>query len=123
MIVVILIAAWAFAFPPLLTLAGRLVLHLPVRSPRFFPHWAQAAAGGLAFSLIGCLASGETWTYPASSGASGLLALILWWLSRRKRKRSLKALGHKARARLAAMLRSMPKPGPVLRPVPQGARA
>ena len=42
---------------------------------------------------------------------------------RRKRKRSLKALGNKARARLAALLRSMPKPGPVLRPVPQGALA
>jgi hypothetical protein len=49
----------------------------------------------------------------------------LWWQQwrRRRRKRSLRALGHKARARLAALAANMPRPGPVLRPVPQGARA
>jgi small-conductance mechanosensitive channel len=49
----------------------------------------------------------------------------LWWQQwrRRRRKRSLRALGHKARARLAAMARNMPRPGPVLRPAPQGAPA
>lgn len=49
----------------------------------------------------------------------------MWWQQwrRRRRKRSLRQLGHKARARLAAMARNMPRPGPVLRPVPQGARA
>lgn len=42
----------------------------------------------------------------------------LWWQQwRRRRKRSLRQLGHKARAKLAAMIRNMP------RPVPQGARA
>lgn len=53
------------------------------------------------------------------------LAVFRWWLwwrgPRNRRRRSLRALGHKARARLAAMLRSMPGPGPALRPVPQGA--
>jgi small basic protein len=63
--------------------------------------------------------------------AAVLLAFVavlwgrLWWQSwrRRKKKRSLRALGHKARARLAALARNMPRPGPVLRPAPQGARA
>jgi hypothetical protein len=61
------------------------------------------------------------------ASACGAIAAIWarsWWRGpRKRRKRSLKALGHKARARLAAMARSMPRPGPVLRPVPQGARA
>jgi len=63
------------------------------------------------------------------SGLAAFLAVIWWlnwWLDRRggrRKKRSLRQLGHKARARLAAMARSMPRPGPVLRPVPQGARA
>jgi len=48
----------------------------------------------------------------------------IWWRRRRGgRKRSLRQLGHKARARLAALARNMPRPGPVLRPVPQAARA
>jgi hypothetical protein len=62
------------------------------------------------------------------TGVAAFLALIwwlTWWLGRRgrRRKRSLRGLGFKARARLAAVLRNMPRPGPVLRPVPQGARA
>lgn len=59
-------------------------------------------------------------------GLASFLAVawwLNWWFGRRgrRKKRSLKALGHKARARLAAMLRNMPRPDPVLRPVPQGA--
>lgn len=42
----------------------------------------------------------------------------MWWRNRRKRKRPLRALGNKARARLAEMIANMPGPGPVLRPVP-----
>lgn len=58
----------------------------------------------------------------------GVVAALRWWLwwhgrGGRKRKRPLRALGHKARARLAAMARNMPKPGPLLRPVPQAVRA
>lgn len=71
--------------------------------------FALAGAIGLAVALVG-LAALRWW---------------LWWKGRRgkRRKRSLKALGHKARARLAALAANMPRPGPALRPVPQGARA
>jgi hypothetical protein len=59
----------------------------------------------------------------ANAGVAAFWAWIWWHHGRRRRKRSLRALGNKARARLAAMARNMPRPGPVLRPVPQGARA
>jgi hypothetical protein len=63
----------------------------------------------------------------AGAGIAAFLAAaswLAWWLGRRggrRRRRSPRALGHKARARLAAMARNMPRPGPVLRPVPQVA--
>ena len=113
----ILFAAWAFAVPPLLTLGMRRMTRLPVRSKWFFIQWAS---GGLCGAL-GYLIGGSR-VNAAASAASALLALVLWWHSRRKRrKRSLRQLGSKARARLAAMARNMPRPGPVLRPAPQGA--
>lgn len=113
----ILIAAGIFAFPPLFTLTLSLSMRLPVRGRWFLLQWAAGGTGG----MLASLGQGD-WRDAAAFGSSGLLALILWWRSRRKRrKRSLKALGHKARARLAAMARNMPRPAPVLRPVPQGA--
>lgn len=116
MIVVVLLSATSFATPPLIVL---LVLRPSTRT-RFFGHWACAGFGGTVTSSFAA-ALDKGWLYVAAFGVSGLLGLILWWLSRRKRKRSLKALGSKARARLAAMVKNMPTPGPVLRPVPQGA--
>jgi hypothetical protein len=105
----ILTAALAFALPPWITLAVRLVLRLPVRDPRFFPNWAQTAAGALVSTLIGYLAAGESPVFPAASAASGLLALVLWWLSRRKRKRSLlEILGYKMRSVFARIAQSSP---------------
>jgi hypothetical protein len=62
--------------------------------------------------------------HPAESAAYAAMAAVYFWLwrwNRPRRRRSLKALGHKAKARVADMLRNMPKPGPVPRPVPQGA--
>jgi hypothetical protein len=114
-VITILFAAGCFAFPPLFT---RCVLRVPTRSPQFLVRWAWSGFGGMTTSGIAAVFNGG-WPYSAAYGASGLLALILWWWSRRKRKRSLRQLGHKARVRLAAMARNMPKPGPVLRPVPQ----
>jgi hypothetical protein len=113
----ILVDAGIFAFPPAYALAVRLFLHLPVRSPWFFVQWATSGFVG-AFTAV----TAGDWPHVAVWGASGLLGLVLWWRSRRKRrKRSLKALGNKARAVFAAMAANMPRPGPVLRP--QGARA
>ena len=86
--------------------------------------WAAGTAVILGVASAIDAAAGQ-WPAAAIYGAGTAgWAWIAWknW-RRRKRKRSLKALGHRARARLAAMLRSMPKPGPALRPVPQGARA
>lgn len=55
----------------------------------------------------------------------GVLAVLRWRIWRRgprgKLRRALRALGAKARAKLAAMARNMPKPGLVLQPVPQRA--
>jgi threonine/homoserine/homoserine lactone efflux protein len=68
--------------------------------------------------------------WPQAALSAGIAAYWgwLWWQQwrrrrRRRRKRSLKALGEKMRAVFEAMARNMPRPGPVLRPVPQGARA
>jgi hypothetical protein len=115
-VITILFAVVSFAFPPLFT---RCVMRVPVKSPQFFMRWALGGFGGMVTSGIAAVFDGG-WLYTAAYGASGLLGLILWWWSRRKRKRSLRALGAKARARLAAMVSKIPKPGPVLRPVPQG---
>lgn len=59
----------------------------------------------------------------AALGFAGVFLIGVWlWRNRsRGKRRPLKALGYKARARLAAMLRAMPKPGPARRPAPQGA--
>jgi hypothetical protein len=116
----ILWAAFCFAFPPLLTLGIFRAKGRSVRDPEFFARWGWGGPSGTVSSSIAAVSNGD-WLYVAAFGASGLLGLILWWLSRRNRKRSLKLLGVKARARLAAMLRSMPRPSPRL--VPQGAGA
>jgi hypothetical protein len=111
-------AAFCFAFPPLHALVVCGARRRPSWTPAFFADWACCGACGTAGSVFAAVGSGG-WLYVASWGASALLGLILWWLSRRNRKRSLKLLGAKARARLAAMVRSMPRPSPRL--VPQGA--
>jgi hypothetical protein len=92
-----------------------LLTRLPVLPRSFHLRWAQFDGTGLIIAVFL-----QDWRNVAVWAASGVLALILWWWSRRKRRKgALKALGHKARARLAALVENMPKPGPVLRPVPQ----
>lgn len=104
-------AAGAFAFPPLFALAA----YRPHRASQFYARWAYSGLSA-AFTSGIVAATGGGWLYVAGFGASGLLGLILWWWSRRKRKRSLKALGAKARARLAVMVKNMPRPSPRLVP-------
>src|ERR1700722_11884444 len=105
MMIDIILAVGSFAFPPvwafIMTRIG-----LASRSRReFLARWALGGFGGAVTSTIAALLDGGG-LYPLSFGASGLVGLVLWWLSRRKRRRSLKALGGRARARLAAMLRN-----------------
>jgi hypothetical protein len=108
-----------FAAGPAWALALRRLLGNVVAGPWFFVDWIAVDLGGEASAV-----AARQPLHIAAWSTSMLLALILWWWSRRRGKRkALKALGAKARARVAAMVKNMPKPGPVLRPVPQGARA
>jgi MFS family permease len=113
----ILAAVGAFAFPAIWAFILGRVGRSPWTRQRFLATWACSGAGGAVAGSASALINGG-WVYPVSFGASGLLALILWWLSRRKRKRSLlEILGYKMRAVFARITRRMPGPGPVLRPV------
>lgn len=110
-------ALTALTLSPLVLAIVFVALRRPFRAHDFFSRWAVGDAGATLFSAL----KGD-WRNALAWGLSGLLALALWWFSRRrKRRRALRQLGHKARAALAAMARNMPRPGPVLRPVPQGS--
>jgi hypothetical protein len=114
--ITVLLAASCFALPPLFTFLMRRAVRLPLAFPQFYAEWAFYAACGAAGTMLG-----EGWLFAAAYGTSGLVGLVLWWWSRRKRRKALRLLWGKAKARLAAMLRNMPRPSPRL--VPQGARA
>jgi len=109
--------AVCFASPPAF---ARWIFRAQPGTTRFYGEWACAGFCGVPGSALTAHGAGE-WATVAAWGVSGLTGLVLWWWSRRKRKRSLKAIGGKARARLAAMVRNMPRLSPRL--VPQGARA
>jgi hypothetical protein len=83
--------------------------------------WDLAAAVSYT-ALIPLNALTGDWPGAVLAAFLAVFAWVVWWVDRhgRRKRRSLKALGSKARARLASMLRNMPRPGPVLRPVPQG---
>lgn len=85
--------------------------------------WASAAAGMWGLIAVRAAVEGEWFPAVVFGAEAAVWAWFAWrqW-RRRKRKRLLLGLmGYKARAVVEAMLRSMPRPGPVLRPVPQGA--
>lgn len=63
----------------------------------------------------------RNWIAAAIAAACALFWAWLWWRGRKDRKKALRTLGAKSKARLEALVRNMPKPGPVLRPVPQSA--
>ena len=107
--------AWAAGWPPAFGLLWRQVFR-----SRLYEGWACAGAGGvLSFGL------GHQPVPAAISALQLLLAVFLWWLSRRRRKRAPKAMGAKSRALLAAVvakMRERTRPRPVLRPAPGGAQ-
>lgn len=86
--------------------------------------WLCAVAALAYVALAVLFALSRDWPWSGIDTALAAFYGWLWWnrRNRRRRRRSLRSLGEKSRARLAAMARNMPKPGPVLRPVPQGAR-
>jgi hypothetical protein len=107
--------------PPLVSVAWGQAWRIRGRHWAFYRGWGWAAGGG----AVGYAISGA-WNWAGLDAANALLAVILWWLSRRKRKRALRTLGAKSRALVAALARKAreaAKPRPVLRPVPGGARA
>ena len=114
---VILWAGWFFAIPPLATYAGCGLARVPPGSAAFFAGWLVSALGGGMYALLAGSALAA-----AEAGASALLALYLWWRSKRpRRKKASRSLSAEAWARVKAMVRNMPRPGPVLRPVPHPA--
>jgi hypothetical protein len=113
-------AAACFAFPLLWAFLMACAGLVPRTRRAFLIDWAACGMFGLAGGSLSAVYHGQ-WYCPLSSGASGLLALFLLWWTGPKRKKAFKLLGEKGRAALAAMVKNMPKPGPVLRPVPQGA--
>lgn len=109
---------WAvlnFAVSPAVSwIQGRL---LPRARPGFAQRWFIYAAVDTCVFVFA-----HAWHAAAVYGLSALAALIVWWWRRRKdRKRALRALGNKAKATLAALVRNMPRPSPRL--VPQGVPA
>jgi hypothetical protein len=109
--------AVCFASPPAF---ARWIFRAQPGTTRFYGRWASFGLCAVPGAALGAH-DAAGWLNVAAWGASGLTGLVLWWWSRRKRKRSLKLLGSKARARLAAMLRNMPRLSPRL--VPQGVPA
>ena len=88
---------------------------------KFWGHWFCGGAG----VTIGAASVADV-PELAVGVVTTVLAAVMWWLSRRKRKRSPKLTGAKSRALLAAVvarMRETLKPRPVFRPAPGGARA
>jgi hypothetical protein len=89
------------------------------RGFNFYLGWVSSAGcGTLSFLIQGP----RVWA--PLDGANVCLAVFLWWLSRRRRKRAPRAYGAKSRALVAAVvarMRETLKPRPILRPVPGGA--
>ncbi|HXJ24450.1 MAG TPA: hypothetical protein VNH17_02060 [Streptosporangiaceae bacterium] len=97
------------------------VFKMAWRSYNFYFGWLCGCLGG----AIG-FASGGGWPWMAADLANAGLAAVLWWLSRRRRKRAPRAYGAKSRALVEALVRrarEAARPRPVLRPVPGGAGA
>lgn len=110
----VLYFAWGAACPAAGWAIGCKLAGGGFRLPATFAVWCGGAS---AIAVLDALLGLPWWG--AGSALSALVALILWWLSRRKRKRAAKLIGAKARALREKLVRSMPRWEPRL----QGARA
>ena len=109
----------ATVLPPFCSFAWGKVWLLRHRSWNFYGGWMSSAIGG----AIGWALSGS-WGLVALDAANALLAVFLWWLSRRRKRRAPRAYGVKTKLLIAAMvarMREALKPRPALRPAPGGA--
>ena len=85
-------------------------------TPGYYLRWASA----------GLFTAGVWMIVPGPPGwvqgnlATAAVGFILWlWSGRKKIRSVLRAAGEKTMARLREVLRKMPRPRPVLQPVPQ----
>jgi hypothetical protein len=109
------------AGPPFMSALCFLWLPLTRNRDRFWVSWVVT---GLTEIVIAAIY--RQWLVMAAALAGTAIAAILWWLSRRRRKRAPRAYGAKSRALLAALVRRAREaavPRPVLRPVPEGSPA
>ena len=107
--------------PPFFSFAWRCFFRL-IRWRRGFNFWlgwvSSASAGTLSY-----LIQGPRICVPLDA-ANALLAVFLWWLSRRRKRRAPRAYGAKSAlliAAVAARMKAALQPRPVLRPAPGGA--
>ena len=113
---------WAVTWPPSLAVICAIMRHAMRRPPSatdFWENWGIGAGG----CIIGAVMSWDLLDL-AVAGGQAVLAVIMWWLSRRRKRRAPKVAGARARAIIAAMARTMrerSRPRPVLRPQRQGA--
>ena len=110
----------ATVLPPLCSFSWGRVWLLRHRPWNFYGGWMSSAIGG----AIGWALSGS-WGLVALDAANALLAVFLWWLSRRRKRRAPRAYGAKSAlliAAVAALMKAALQPRPVLRPAPGGAQ-
>jgi hypothetical protein len=109
--------------PPVLSWLWQQVLGRVLRGVRFrfYQGWIGAAvSGGFGFAWD------RQWLWFLLAAANAGVAIVLWWLSRRRRKRAPRAYGAKSAALVAALVakaREAARPRPVPRLGPAGARA
>jgi hypothetical protein len=86
----------------------------------FWQGWIWSASlGGVTWAIQG------QWPWAVLDAANAGVAIVLWWLSRRRRKRAPRAYGEKSAALVAALVakvREAARPRPVPRLGPAGAR-
>jgi len=110
--------SWSLAWPPVWAVCWRPLIRCIIRrepTGSFWGQWVSAAAW-----TVGTQAFISGWG-TAVAAVNLVFGAVMWWLSRRRRKRAPRAYGAKSRALLAAVvakMREAAKPRPVFKPVP-----
>jgi len=114
--------AWAAVWPPVWAPGWVWVTRRLLRGKPLGGYWGSWITASVTTLLTQALAV----NLPAALVCAGstVFAVIMWWLSRRRKRRAPKLAGAKAKLLIAAMvarMRESLKPRPVLRPAPGGA--